>query len=178
MNIFFPLSTTYLKYYLWKLKVGGKTTVLALYACSCDMIQLIKHWGIVCKYPREVWRHRWGWLSDEKGYPWLSVEMCQFTLTECWPFWSPRRYVLELPIYAVIVFALLCLSFHCPIQFLLVSIAISSIFPFKLDFIDSWGLQDHFSTHQLLLCDLTCCPYLTAPNSINLFFTPPQVFRS
>ena len=67
---------------------------------------------------------------------------------------------------------MLCLDFHCPIQFLLVSIAISSIFPFKLYFIDSCGLQDHFFPYQFLLCDLTCCPYLTALNSIYSLLHP------
>lgn len=72
------------------------------------------------------------------------------------------------------IFSLLCLGFHCPIQFVLVSIAISSTFPFKLYFVDSCGLQDHFSPYQLLLCSLTCCPYLTAPNSINLVIDHPK----
>lgn len=52
---FSPPSTTYLKYNLWVLlKVGDKTMVLGLYACMCDMIELIKHWGAVHKKPREV----------------------------------------------------------------------------------------------------------------------------
>lgn len=53
-SYFYATSTTYLKYNLWTLlKVGGKTTLLALYACTF-VIQLIQYWGTVHKDPREV----------------------------------------------------------------------------------------------------------------------------
>lgn len=43
------------KYNLWTLlQPEGKTTVLTLYACMCDMIYLIKYWGTVYKKPKEV----------------------------------------------------------------------------------------------------------------------------
>lgn len=54
MDIFLPFY--HLPQYSLRtfLKVGGNTTVLALYDCMCGKIELIKHWWILHKKPREV----------------------------------------------------------------------------------------------------------------------------
>lgn len=64
------------------------------------------------------------------------------------------------------------LGLDCPVHFFSVSIAISSIFPPKLCFIDSCGLQDHFSPLPAPLMWLSLCTYSIGP--ISIYFLPPN----